>query len=130
MVDLSSSQHKASKPSLLPDEGKPRAPKLTCSAKDTSTPGQYAIVPSGAFAGANYSIEYTPGTLTILDDEAITLSGIETINKIYDRDPVEFKKLAPEVLVDGKPAADVEYEYSISGTLADADGTKYTSKVI
>ncbi len=114
--------------STVGDEGKPRAPKLTCSAKDTSTPGQYAIVPSGAFAGANYSIEYTPGTLTILDDEAITLSGIETINKIYDRDPVEFKKLAPEVLVDGKPAADVEYEYSISGTLADADGTKYTSK--
>ncbi len=113
--------------STVGDEGKPRAPKLACSAKDTSTPGEYAIVPSGAFAGANYSIEYIPGTLTILDDEAITLSGIETINKIYDGDPVEFK-LAPKVLVDGKPAADVEYEYSISGTLADADGTKYTSK--
>lgn len=107
---------------------KPRKPKLICNVKDTSTPGQYAIVPSGAFAGANYSIEYKPGTLTILDDEAITLSGIETANKIYDGKPIEFKRLAPEVLVDGKPAADVEFKYSISGTLADADGTEYTSK--
>lgn len=112
--------------------GKPREPKLTCSAKDRSTPGQYEIVPSGAFAGANYSIEYISGTLTISGDEAITLSGIRMSdgknNKIYDGKPIEFE-LAPEVQKDGTliPESELEFRYSISGTLADEDGTDYNS---
>lgn len=112
--------------------GKPREPKLTCSAKDRSTPGQYEIVPSGAFAGANYSIEYRSGTLTISGDEAITLSGIRMSdgrnNKIYDGKPIEFE-LAPEVQKDGTliPESELEFRYSVSGTLADENGTDYNS---
>ena len=112
------------------EEGKPRTPKLTCGVRDTDTPGQYMIIPSGAFAGANYSIEYIPGVLTILDEEAITLTGIRMSdgknNKIYDGKPMEFE-LAPVVQKDGTliPESELEFKYSVSGTLADENHTEY-----
>ena len=40
-------------------------PSFSCDVKSTAAPGRYDIVPSGADAGANYTIDYENGTLTV-----------------------------------------------------------------
>lgn len=40
-------------------------PSFSCGIKSTAAPGRYDIVPSGADAGANYTIVYENGTLTV-----------------------------------------------------------------
>ncbi len=40
-------------------------PSFSCGIKSTAVPGRYDIVPSGADAGANYTIDYENGTLTV-----------------------------------------------------------------
>lgn len=55
-------------------------PTSTTSANTTSTVGTYSIVPSGA-AGANYSISYTNGTLTITK-ASLTITA-DSKSKIY-----------------------------------------------
>lgn len=47
-------------------------PTLTCAAADSSKPGNYAITASGADAGADYTIEYLPGTLTVKQAAPVT----------------------------------------------------------
>ena len=47
-------------------------PTLTCAAADSSKPGSYAITASGADAGADYTIEYLPGTLTVKQAAPVT----------------------------------------------------------
>ena len=46
-----------------------RKPVLTCSVTDTKVPGRYDIIPSGADAGANYTITYENGRLTVAQEE-------------------------------------------------------------
>ena len=66
-------------------------PVLSCNVKDTGTPGEYTIRPSGAYAGPNYLMKYETGTLTVLEEDQVTITGIEVFNKIYDGQPAEFK---------------------------------------
>lgn len=43
-------------------------PSFTCAIMDTKREGQYDIIPSGADAGANYTITYTNGRLTVAQE--------------------------------------------------------------
>ena len=44
-------------------------PVFSCAVTDTSAAGQYDIVPSGADAGANYTISYENGRLTVAKEK-------------------------------------------------------------
>lgn len=95
-----------------------RKPVLGCNAKDTKTPGEYMIRPSGAYAGPNYLIEYRDGTLTILEQGQITITGVEVANKLYDGEPIECK-LDPAATVEGQAGVLFKFTYAITGTGAD-----------
>lgn len=43
-------------------------PSFSCAVNDTTVPGQYDIVPSGAGAGGNYTIAYENGRLTVASE--------------------------------------------------------------
>lgn len=50
---------------LVKDDVLTTEPELTCSITSTAEPGTYDIIPSGADAGANYTITYKNGKLTV-----------------------------------------------------------------
>ncbi len=43
-------------------------PSVSCAIVDTAVPGQYEIIPAGADAGANYTISYENGRLTVASE--------------------------------------------------------------
>ncbi len=98
-------------------------PVLSCNVKDTGTPGEYTIRPSGAYAGPNYLMKYETGTLTVLEEDQVTITGIEVFNKIYDGQPAEFKINADAYveLEDGTKVENIDFTftYSILNVLAD-----------
>ncbi|WP_273146076.1 MBG domain-containing protein [Ferrovum myxofaciens] len=53
------------------------------SAMPGSNVGSYAINPFGVVTDGNYSIRYTPGTLTV-NPEVLTVSGLSGTNRVYN----------------------------------------------
>ncbi|MBD5488248.1 MAG: hypothetical protein HDR13_05560 [Lachnospiraceae bacterium] len=118
---------------LLPGDEITKKPSYICDISNTEKTGKYTITPRNASAGANYVIQYVSGTLTVLEKDRITISGI-TITpspKVYDGTPVvcNTENLKVELNQSGVENKDitekVDFEYSIEGTLA--NGRAYSS---
>lgn len=93
-----------------------REPVMSCNVKSTDIPGEYTIMPSGAYAGPNYLMEYQAGKLTVKDKAQVTITGIEVSNKIYDGQPVEFEINAEAYveLEDGTKAENLDFTFTYS----------------
>lgn len=104
-----------------------KQPILSCNIKDTDTPGEYTIRPSGAYAGPNYLMEYQTGTLTILEEDQVTITGITVSNKIYDGQPVTFEINADAYveLEDGTKVENLEFTFTYSILSILEDGMTY-----
>lgn len=105
-------------------------PSYTCDIFSTEKTGTYTIIPRDASAGANYKITYIPGTLTVLEKDRLTITGLTTtpFPKVYDGKPVVCNTGNLKVLLhqSGKPDEDitnkVDFDYSIKGTMANGKG--------
>lgn len=104
-----------------------REPILSCNVTNTNTPGEYTIRPFGAYAGPNYLLEYQTGTLTVLEEDQVTITGITVSNKIYDGLPVEFEINADAYveLEDGTKVENLDFTFTYSILSILDDGTTY-----
>ena len=102
-------------------------PVFTCDTVKFHEPGRYAISGSGADAGPNYTIEYQQGTLTVMDKEKVTITGVVISDKVYDAKAVtcNTEKLKA-VDADNVSVTGLTYSYSIVGE--EDDGTKIEYK--
>ncbi|MBD5525272.1 MAG: hypothetical protein HDR04_12800 [Lachnospiraceae bacterium] len=118
---------------LLEDDEITKEPSYICDISNTEKTGKYTITPRNASAGPNYVIQYVPGTLTVLEKDRITISGITTTPspKVYDGTPVicnteNLKVVLNQSGVENTDITDkVDFDYSIEGTLA--NGRAYSS---
>ncbi len=118
---------------LLDGDEISKEPSYTCDISNTEKTGKYTITPRNASAGSNYVIQYVSGTLTVLEKDRITISGITTTPspKVYDGTPVvcnteNLKVVLNQSGVENTDITDkVDFEYSIEGTLA--NGRAYSS---
>ena len=118
---------------LLPDDEITKEPSYICDISNTEKTGKYTITPRNASAGPNYVIQYVPGTLTVLEKDRITISGITTTPspKVYDGTPMICNTEKLKVVLNQSGVEDtditdkVDFEYSIEGTLA--NGRAYPS---
>lgn len=114
---------------LLGEDKITTPPRYTCDISDTEKIDEYPIRPRGASAGANYRIDYVPGTLTVVEKDQITISGITTTPypKIYDGTPAmcNTDKLKVMLNQSGEESKDitaqVDITYSIEGTMANGN---------
>ena len=115
------------KEGLLDGDTITKEPLYTCNISNTEKTGKYTITPRDAAAtGSNYKITYVPGTLTVLEKDRITISGITTTPspKVYDGTPVvcntdNLKVVLNQSGVENTDITDkVEFEYSIEGVMA------------
>ena len=115
---------------LLNDDQITKEPAYTCDIFSTEKTGKYTITPRNASAGVNYKIKYVSGTLTVLEKDRITITGITTVPspKVYDGNKVVCNTDNLKVVLNqsGAPSTDitdkVDVEYSIEGTMADGKG--------
>lgn len=115
---------------LLDDDQITKEPAYTCDIFSTEKTGKYTITPRNASAGTNYKITYVSGTLTVLEKDRITITGITTVPspKVYDGSPVVCNTDNLKVVLNqsGAPSTEitdkVDVEYSIEGTMADGKG--------
>lgn len=115
---------------LLNDDQITKEPAYTCDIFSTEKTGKYTITPRNASAGTNYKITYVSGTLTVLEKDRITITGITTVPspKVYDGSPVVCNTDNLKVVLNqsGVPSTEitekVDVEYSIEGTMADGKG--------
>lgn len=115
---------------LLNDDQITKEPAYTCDIFSTEKTGKYTITPRNASAGTNYKITYVSGTLTVLEKDRITITGITTVPspKVYDGSPVVCNTDNLKVVLNqsGAPSTEitekVDVEYSIEGTMADGKG--------
>lgn len=118
---------------LLNNDEIRKKPTYTCDINNTEKTGKYPIIPRNASAGANYVITYVPGTLTVLEKDKITITGITTTPapKVYDGSPVVCNTGGLKAVLNQSGAESVDitdqvtFEYSIEGTLA--NGKAYSS---
>lgn len=116
---------------LLGEDKITTPPRFTCDISDTEKIDEYPIKPRGASAGANYRIDYVSGTLTVVEKDRITISGITTTPspKIYDGTPAVCNTDNLKVMLNqsGEKSKDiteqVDVTYSIEGTMA--NGSAY-----
>ncbi|MBD5474426.1 MAG: hypothetical protein HDR17_00305 [Lachnospiraceae bacterium] len=113
------------KEGLLDGDTITKEPLYTCNISNTEKTGKYTIIPRNASAGSNYKITYVPGTLTVLEKDRITISGITTTPspKVYDGTPVvcntdNLKVVLNQSGVETDKTDKVDFGYSIEGTLA------------
>ena len=98
-----------------------REPKLTCTTDSTAKPGIYVITAKDAYIqGSNYTIKYETGTLTVLEKDKVSISGVTVSNKIYDGEPAEYVIVPKATVGQGTDVTDeVVFSYQIVGTQAD-----------
>lgn len=115
---------------LLEGDEVTKEPSYTCNISSTEKTGKYTITPRNASAGPNYKINYVSGTLTVLEKDRITITGITTTPapKVYDGNKVVCNTDDLKVVLNqsGAPSTDitdkVNIEYSIDGETADGKG--------
>ena len=90
-------------------------PKITCETDKTDKPGTYEITAKdGHIPGNNYTITYQKGTLTILEKDKVTISGITVSDKIYDGKQVECTANPKATVGQGTDVTDeVKFSYKI-----------------
>ena len=67
-----------------------KQPTLSCEADENSTPGEYAIIVSGAEA-TNYQIQYVEGRLTVTEPDSYTLTYMVD-DEIYQSFSIKYKE--------------------------------------
>lgn len=90
---------------------------------DLMKEGQFQIVPSGASAGANYTLDYKAGVLSLeIRREPVTISGITIVGGEYIGEAYVYGGKAVVRTADQTDVTDkVTLTYSYSGTAMDGD---------
>lgn len=126
---------------LLTGDKIEKEPSYICDISNTEKTGKYTITPRNASAGPNYVIRYVAGTLTVLEKDRITISGITTTPspKVYDGTPVTCNTENLKVMLNKSGVEDennpeditakVNFDYSIEGTLANGKAYSPSSDI-
>lgn len=98
-----------------------REPQFFCDIENTDKPGTYAIIASGARVGANYSVSYVNGTLTVVEKE---IEKTKNLIRIINPNPVTNVK-------NGTPITEISLPETIQIITRDfnAVNVPYTDKI-
>ena len=81
-------------------------PSISCEATESSEPGEYDIVVSGADA-ANYAISYVAGKLTVTEADAVKVTA-QSYTRVYGEENPTFEYEVEGAALDGKPEISCE----------------------
>ena len=81
-------------------------PVISCEATESSEPGEYDIVVSGADA-ANYAISYVAGKLTVTEADAVKVTA-KSYTRIYGAENPAFEYEVEGAALDGQPEISCE----------------------
>lgn len=115
---------------LVGNEKIQKEPTLTCDVENMKKTGTYTIYASGADAGANYTINYQEGILTISEKGDATITGVSISDKVFDGEPVAYDisgvKVQDQTNKDDITdiTSEVTLKYSITG--GKKDGTLHS----
>ena len=78
-----------------------KLPDVACEANETSAPGEYEVIVSGA-EGRNYDISYTKGKLIVTEADAVIITAMSYTRRYGEENPV-FEYETEGVALDGTP---------------------------
>lgn len=83
-----------------------KLPTVSCQATETSAPGEYPVVVSGAEA-QNYEISYTAGKLVVTEADLVTITA-KNYTRVYGEDNPTFEFTAEGTTLEGTPQISCE----------------------